>query len=154
MVHRCGLKPNDAPYMCLEENTSMSAIKIEALTLKVWANFGLCVLHFCDIDKHICLMNDVLCQIVRWWLARMHYRFIVSMTGIQLASTELLFYAVDTCWYCWRRAVRTCLRSMVLRSCSWLILFCLMGWWYRNNLRVPEAWRCGRSARRNSGSCC
>ena len=75
MVHRCGLKPNDAPYMCLEENTSMSAIKIEALTLKVCADFGLCVLHVCDIDKHICLMNDVLCQTLRWRLARMNYPF-------------------------------------------------------------------------------
>ena len=53
MVHRCGLKPNDAPYMCLEENTSMSAIEIEALTLKVCADFGLCVLHVCDIDTHM-----------------------------------------------------------------------------------------------------
>ena len=79
-------------------------------------------------------------------------RFIVSMTGIQLVSTALLFHAVDKCWYCWRRAVRTCLCSMVRRSCSWFILFCLMGWWSRNNWRVPEAWRCGRRERRNSGS--
>ena len=75
MVHCCGLKLNDAPYMCLEENTSMSAIKIVALTLKVCADFGLCVLHVCDIDKHICLMNDVLCQTLRWRLARMNYPF-------------------------------------------------------------------------------
>ena len=50
------------------------------------------------------------------------------------------------------RVVRTCLCSMVRRSCSWFILFGLMGWWSRNNWRVPEAWRCGRSGRRNSGS--
>ena len=29
--------------------------------------------------------------------------------------------------------------------------FGLMGWWSRNNFRVPEASRCGRSVRRNSG---
>ncbi len=78
-------------------------------------------------------------------------RFIVSMTGIQFVSTAFMFHAVDKCWYCWRRAVRTCLCSMVRRSYSWFILFCSMGWWSRNNLRVPEAWRCGRRERRNSG---
>ena len=41
MVDCCGLRPNDASYMCLEQK-NMSAITIEALTSRVYADFGLC----------------------------------------------------------------------------------------------------------------
>ena len=52
IVHRYGPTDYDALDMCLEENISMSAIKLEALTWQVCVDFGLYVLHVCDIDKH------------------------------------------------------------------------------------------------------
>ena len=124
IVHRYGLKPYDALYMCLEENTSMSAIKLEALTWKVCADFGLCVLHVCDIDKHtyawwmtsyVKLCND------GWhaWTTCV----IFSMAGIQLVSTALPFHAVDKCWYC-------CLITTMKAS--------QLCWWYCNDVLIDQ----------------
>ena len=62
-----------------------------------------------------------------------------------------MFHAVDKCWYCWRRAIRTCLCSMVRRCCSWFILFWFDGVVIQQQLQRPEASRCGRRERRNSG---
>jgi len=154
MVHCCGLKLNDAPYMCLEENTSMSAIKVVALTLKVCADFGLCVLHVCDIDTHTHMLDEwslmsnfamaagtheLPASLFQWLESNLFQLHSCStlLTNVGIVEGEQLEHAYAQ-WFV----------DVVLGSCC----FGLMGWWSRNNLRVPEASRCGRRERRNSGS--
>ena len=50
MVDCWGLRLNDAPYVCLEQKHHHVSNGMEALTLKMYADFGPCAFDNCGIS--------------------------------------------------------------------------------------------------------
>ena len=115
--------------------------------------FFLCVLHVYDIDTHIHMLDEwnimsnfamsagtheLPVSLFHWLESNLFQLHSCStlLTNVGIAEGEQLEHAYAQ-WF-----VDVALGSFC---------FGLMGWWSRNNFRVPEASRCGRRERRNSG---
>ena len=130
-------------FPCLQDvMVFICSAKIRSLSegvVPLFHNYLYVIKIYRDLCWVICSLTHLHPMVIKWtylWAINM-FKFEITLT---YNANQILLSA--SCFL---------ILNFVFIKCN-AILFCLMGWWSWNNLRIPEAWRCGRCERRNSGS--